>query len=163
MILRGTTIVVPQSLRNRVVSLADEGHQGVVKTMERLKAKVWWPGMDRDAERACTECYGCQLVTKNVPPPPVKPTVLPKQSWEEVAMGLPGPLPSGEYLLVLVDYYRRWIEVDGLQTTTSKAIIHCLDARFARHGLPKGLLTDTGSNLLSKLLEISSVGQLHAE
>ena len=55
--------------------------------------------MDRDAERRCTECYGWQLVTKNVPPPPVKPTVLPKQRWEEVAMDLTGPLPSGEYLM----------------------------------------------------------------
>lgn len=68
-ILRGTRIVVPQSLRKRVVSLAHEGHQGVVKTKERLRTKVWWPGMDRDAERRCAECYGCQLVTKNVPPP----------------------------------------------------------------------------------------------
>lgn len=162
-ILRGITIVVPQSRRNRVVSLAHEGHQGVVKRKERLRAKVWWPGMDRDAERRCTECYGCQLVTKNVPRPPVKPTVLPKQSWKEVAVDLPGPLPSGEYLLVLVDYYSRWIEVDGLQTATSKSIIHCLDAQFVRHGLPKGLRTDNGSNLLSKLLEISSIGLLHAE
>ena len=102
------------------------------------------------------------VVTKNVPRP-VKPTVLPKQSWKEVAVDLAGPLPSGEYLLVLVGYYSRWIEVDGLQTATSKSIIHCLDAQFAKHGLPKGLLTDNGSNLLSKLLEISSIGLLHAE
>ena len=40
-ILRGTRIVVPQSLRKRVVSLAHEGHQGVVKTKERLRTKVW--------------------------------------------------------------------------------------------------------------------------
>lgn len=57
--------------------------------------------------------------------------MLPKQPWEEVAMDLLGPLPSGEHLLVLVDYYSRWIEVDALQTTTSKAIIHYLDAQFA--------------------------------
>ena len=68
-ILRGRRIVVPQSLRKRVVSLAYEGHRGVVKTKERLRAKVCWPGMDRDAEKGCVECYGCQLVTRNVPPP----------------------------------------------------------------------------------------------
>ena len=64
-----------------------------------------------------------------------------------------GPLPSGEHLLVLVDYYSRWIKVDVFRTTTSKAIIHCLDAQFARHGLPKGLRTDNGSNLVSKEVE----------
>ena len=43
-ILRGTRIVMPQALRKRVDSLAHEGHQGVVKTKERLRTKVWWPG-----------------------------------------------------------------------------------------------------------------------
>ena len=70
-ILRGTRIVVPKALQKRVVSLAHEGHQGVVKTKERLRTKVWWRGMDWDAEKLCVECYGCQLVTKHVPPPPV--------------------------------------------------------------------------------------------
>ena len=76
-IFRGTRIVMPQAVRKRVVSLAQEGHQGVVKTKERLGTKVWWPGMDRDAEKLCAERYGCQLVTKHVPPPPVKPTPMP--------------------------------------------------------------------------------------
>ena len=102
-VLRGTTIIVPQALRKRVVNLAHEGHQGVVKTKERLRTKVWWPGMNRDAENKCTECYGCQLVTKNVQPPPVKAKMLPKQPWEGVAVDLMGPLPTGEHLLVLVE------------------------------------------------------------
>lgn len=41
------------------------------------------------------------------------------------------------------------MEVDVIQATSSKTIIHCLDAQFARHGLPKGLHTDNGSNLKS--------------
>ena len=86
--LRGTRIVVPQVLTKTVVNLAHEGHQGVVKTKERLTTKDWWPKNDRDAERRCAECYGCQLDTKNVPPPPVKPTPLPEQPWQELALDL---------------------------------------------------------------------------
>ena len=95
------------------------------------------------------------MVTKNVPPPPLKSTPLPNQPWpwEEVAVDRMGPLPSGEHLLVLVDYYSRWMEVDVIRTTSSKTIIHCLDAQFARHGLPEGLHTDNGSNLVSKEVE----------
>ena len=40
-ILRGARIVMPQALRKRVVSLAHQGHQGVVKTKERLRTKAW--------------------------------------------------------------------------------------------------------------------------
>ena len=63
-ILRGTRIVITQKLRQRVLRLLHEGHQGTVKMKERLRSKVLWPGVDKDAERKCRECYGCQLVTK---------------------------------------------------------------------------------------------------
>ena len=76
-ILRGTRIVIPNILRKRVLELAHEGHQGVVKMKERLRSKVWWPGVDKDAERKCRECYGCQLVTKETVPSPVKTTRMP--------------------------------------------------------------------------------------
>ena len=67
-VLRGTRIVVPQVLGKKVFSLAHAGHQGIIKTKET-----------RDVDRRCMECYGFQLVTKNVLPPPVKPKYLPKQ------------------------------------------------------------------------------------
>ena len=84
--------------------------------------------MDRDTKKLCAECYGCQLVTKHVPLPPVKPTPMPQRPWEDFALDILGPLPSGENLLVLVDYHSRWIEVDVVRATTSKIIIQHLDA-----------------------------------
>ena len=59
--------------------------------------------MDREAERECAECYGCQLVNRYVPPPLVKPTKLPDKPWEQLAADLLGPIPTVESLLVLVD------------------------------------------------------------
>ena len=56
-ILRGTRVVIPKVLRSRVLELAHEGHQGIVKLKEGLRPKVWWPGVDKDAERKCRECY----------------------------------------------------------------------------------------------------------
>ena len=149
-VLRGTRIIVPQVLRKRVIELAHEGHQGIVKTKERLRSKVWWPGIDREADKKCRECFGCQLVTKNISSPPVKPTQMPQLPWEELALDLLGPMPSGEYLLVLVDYFSRWLEVDVIRSTSSETIIKRLDAHFARHGMPRSLKTDNAPNLASK-------------
>ena len=70
-LLRGTRLVLPQSLRARVLELAHEGHQGIVKTKERLQRKVWWPAIDRAAEKRCRACHGCQVVAPPAPPPPV--------------------------------------------------------------------------------------------
>ena len=42
--------MVPKKLRGRVIELGHEGHQGLVKMKQRLRTKVWWPGIDKDAE-----------------------------------------------------------------------------------------------------------------
>ena len=148
-ILRGTRIVIPEKLRQRVLRLAHEGHQGIVKMKERLRSKVWWPGVDREAERKCRQCYGCQLVTKETIIPPVKTTRLPERPCQDLALDLLGPLPTGEHLLVLVDYFSRWVEVDIIHSTTSEVIIKCLDKQFCRYGVTRTLRTDNGANLVS--------------
>ena len=53
-ILRGARIVMPQALRKRVVSLAHQGHQGVVKTKERLRkpGDRRWIGMWKSCVRS---------------------------------------------------------------------------------------------------------------
>ena len=152
-ILRGTRIVIPNILRKRVLELAHEGHQGVVKMKERLRSKVWWPGVDKDAERKCRECYGCQLVTKETMPPPVKTTRMPERPWQDLALDLLGPMPTGESLLVLVDYFSRWVEVDVIKSTSSEAIIKCLDREFSRYGVPNTLRSDNGPNPVSAEME----------
>ena len=60
-VLRGTRIVIPSELREHVLKLAHEGHPGIVMMKKRLRSKVWWPGIDKDSEQFCKECYGCQL------------------------------------------------------------------------------------------------------
>ena len=43
LVLRGSRIIILESLRGEVLRLAHEGHQGIVKTKARLRMKVWWP------------------------------------------------------------------------------------------------------------------------
>ena len=62
LVLRGQRIVMPTDLRRQTLKLAHEGHQGIVKVKERLRSKVWWPGMDKEAEKFCRSCHACQVV-----------------------------------------------------------------------------------------------------
>ena len=45
-LLRGKNVVIPASLIHQVVALAHQGHQGIVKTKELLRSKVWFPQMN---------------------------------------------------------------------------------------------------------------------
>ena len=50
LVLRGTRILVPRSLRRRALDLAHEGHPGIVSMKRQLRSKVWWPGIDSQVE-----------------------------------------------------------------------------------------------------------------
>ena len=110
-VLRHTRIVIPKSLRTEVLDLAHQGHQGIVKTKSRLREKVWWPGMDRDCEKFCRQCHGCQVVSQPNGPEPVVSTELPDGPWQHIALDFIGPFPTGEQILVIVDYYSRYFLV----------------------------------------------------
>ena len=125
LVLRGTRIVVPQKLGEQILDLTDEGHQSAVKTKQRLRSKVWWPRVDRAIEGKYVRCVmdACQLVAQ--PPPPVP--------WCDLVGDLLGPLPSGEYLLVVVDYYSRYFEVAILKSVTSRRIIDACSRLMGKH------------------------------
>jgi hypothetical protein len=46
-VLRGTRLVIPSSLVQRVIQLAHEGHQGQARTKALLREHVWFPEMDK--------------------------------------------------------------------------------------------------------------------
>ena len=67
-ILRGTRIVVPGRLQQRVIMLAHSGHQGIVKTKRFLRDSVWFPGIDKMVEEMVRECLPCQAANHNTKP-----------------------------------------------------------------------------------------------
>ena len=40
LVLPGSRIVIPEKLRQRVMDIVHEGHQGMMKTKERLRTKL---------------------------------------------------------------------------------------------------------------------------
>nr|XP_058967969.1 uncharacterized protein K02A2.6-like [Pocillopora verrucosa] len=150
LVLRGTRIVIPQSLRKQVLHLAHEGHQGIVKMKSRLRTKVWWPKMDTDAERICKSCHGCQVVSGFCTPEAMQRVEPPTGPWQDVAIDVLGPLPSGESSLVVVDYYSRFFEVVIMRSTTSQKMIEALTPIFVRYGYPFTLKSDNAAQFVSE-------------
>jgi len=74
--------------------------------------------MDRDAECICKSCHGCQVVGQLNVLEPMKCTEPPPGPWQDVAVDLMGPMPTGESLLVVVDYYSCNYEFVIMHSTT---------------------------------------------
>ncbi|XP_062556923.1 uncharacterized protein K02A2.6-like [Armigeres subalbatus] len=152
-VLRGCRLVIPKQLRARMLQLAHEGHPGETLMITRLRDKVWWPGMDADAKKVVKECEGCRLVSKPSAPEPMQRRTMPVEPWVDVAMDFLGPLPSGDYLLVVVDYYSRYKEICIMKKITSEETIKRLEPIFVRQGYPRTITLDNGRQFISKDFE----------
>ena len=141
LVLRGSRIVIPEKLRQKVIDLAHEGHQEIVKTKERLRT---WPGIDRDTEKRVKSCHACQVVSQPSRQEPMTRKKFPDGPWEDLAIDILGPLPSDESILVTVDYYSRYFEATILRATQTKHIVTALENVFTTHGLPVSVTTDNG-------------------
>ena len=153
LVLRNTRIVIPTELRQQVLDLAHEGHPGIVKMKSLLRTKVWWPKMDKDVERICRTCHACQVVGSYSTLEPMSRVEPPTGPWQDLACDLLGPMPSGEHILVLVDYYSRYVEVAILRSITSESVIKSLEPMFARFGFPHSLKTDNARYFTSEIFQ----------
>ena len=144
LILRGTRIVIPKKLRPRVLSLTSEGHLDMVGTKQKLCSKVRWPGMEKDAETHCKTGYGWQLVSRPSPSEPIRSTALPTGPWRDLAIDLLRPLPTGESILLVVDY-----EIAIMRSTVASNVIWSLEEIFVRNGLPASLTSDNAPHFVS--------------
>ena len=56
-------LVLPQRLQGRVLQSVhnDMGHQGLERTLELLRERVYWPTMANDASRWVSHCMRCQV------------------------------------------------------------------------------------------------------
>lgn len=143
-ILRGTRIVIPSVLQQRALDIAHETHLGIEKTKSLIREKVWFPQIDNRVKDTIDQCITCQAVGKTNPPEPLRMTEMPELPWRTVHVDFYGPLPTSEYLLVVVDRYSRFPEVEIVHSTRASTVIPKLDKIFSVHGIPDILVSDNG-------------------
>ena len=156
LLLYGTRIVVPESLRKQTLTKVHQGHQGINRCRSRILSSVWWPGVTTEMEDFIKQCPQCQKSTT----PPVEPmmeTPLPNHPWERVAADL-FELKGTNYIVV-VDYFSRYVEVKSLTSTTAANVVAALKSIFSRHGVPTILMTDNGPQFSCK--EMAEFAELY--
>lgn len=155
-------LVVPESLRKEILLQTHDGplggHFGFKKTFEKIKIHYWWPLMYTQIQDWCATCDSClrrkrPFGQKKAPLQPI-PIGMP---FERVAMDILGPLPETEshnkYVLVFSDYRSKWPEAACLPSIEAPRVAQALfDLIITRHGAPTTLLSDRGTNFLSKLM-----------
>ena len=133
-VARGLRTVVPSTLRARVLAMVHEGHLGVVKTKQRCRSSVWWPGVDRDVEVMVKDCTACLTSGKTglPPPPPLQPLPWPPAPWTHIQVDICGELhgvPQHQrFLLVAYDLHSKWPVVFPAGSITTKVVTDFLSS-----------------------------------
>jgi hypothetical protein len=139
LILRQENLVIPASFTARVVDLAHQAHLGIVRIKRLIRSKVWFPGIDAMVESKVKTCMGCQAVERTgASPAPLQMSKLPRAPWIELSLDCFGPIaPTGEYLLVLVDDYSRFVIVEVITATSAEVVTRKLEYVFSLFGNPE--------------------------
>jgi hypothetical protein len=153
LVCREDRLVVPSAemgtkagnIRTWLVDIAHDGHHGADAMKRYLRARLWFPGMDKMVERRAAGCLDCQAATPHKHRDPLKPTRTPSLPWRELAVDHWGPTKEGKHLLVVVDYMSRYPEVEVVNGTSATANVVAFDTIFSRHGFPKVLRSDNGA------------------
>jgi transposase InsO family protein len=156
-------VVVPQSLRSRVMSQAHDsllgGHLGITKTKDRILSSFHWPGIHGDVSRFCQSCDVCQktVLKSCVSKVPLQKMPLIDTPFKRVAVDLIGPIhPPSEaghrYILTLVDYATRYPEAVALKDINTESVAEALVDFFCRLGVPDEILSDQGTQFVSQCM-----------
>jgi hypothetical protein len=70
---------------------------------------------------------------------PLKMTPLPNETKETIAADFYGPMPTGEYLLLVTCKYSRYPFIEVVNSTSARAVIPKFEIIFPNLGTPRRL------------------------
>lgn len=141
-VLKNMKIIIPRILQGKILQLAHEPHLGIDSMKKRLREKVWWVNIDNMVVQFVKRCTACLLVSEPNFQPMTR-IAMPDGPWLKLAIDFT-EITTGVHLLVVVDYFSRYPEIEIMTTTTAKMTIFKLRIIFARFGLPEELVCDNG-------------------
>ncbi|KAK5915526.1 hypothetical protein CesoFtcFv8_001108 [Champsocephalus esox] len=139
-------VVVPPSLRGRVLQHLHAAHQGTSAMGQHARAIVYWPGMSGDIQATRDGCADCNRNAPSQAATPPLPSSPPSTPFEAVFADFFDY--GGRHYLVVGDRLSGWVEVlsstAGTALAGSAGLVQHLRSFFATFGVPEELSSDGG-------------------
>ena len=156
-------VIAPKTLHETIMTyvhdLKSAGHLGVARTWEKAtRSPFLWSGMRADVSRWVRRCQLCQ---QRKPPAARKRAKMVTYQvgapWERIAADVAGPFPltanGNRYILIVQDYFSKWVEIFPMANQTAETVATLLvDQVFARFGCCREFHSDRGTNFTSLVM-----------
>ena len=137
-------LIIPSSLRRKIVRDLHTSHQGFSKTIQRARKSVYWPGITNDIKQIIEACEQCQLKKPSLPKEPYMSDAKPKRPFEEVSSDL--FTTGGKHFLVYVCRYSGFpLLAQWNNAPTSQQLISVCRKFFSDLGIPNLFRSDGGT------------------
>ena len=147
LILLGSRVIVPESLRGNNLQQIHGGHFGIEKCKLRAKSCVYWPCIYKEIENLVNSCCVCQKYHNSQQKEPMIPTEIPLRPWQSLSADLFYVQQS--WFLIVVDYYSKFPFVKKLHSLITGAVVNEMKMLFAENGIPESLQCDNGTQFTS--------------
>ena len=140
-ILYKDRVVIPPSLRDRVLQSLHSAHQGVSQMCARADSSFFWPGMTPAITDLRSKCSACNRMAPSQPSAPPTPPSVPVYPFQCVAADY--FTYRGRSFLVMVDRYSGWPIVEQAADGAA-GLIAALRRTFVTYGISEELSSDGG-------------------
>ena len=141
-ILYRDRVVIPPSLRNRVLTALHAAHQCITQMCSRAESSFFWPGMTPAITNLRVDCSHCNRIAPSQPHQPPTPPILPAYPFQCVCSDYFHYL--GKNYLIVVDRYSSWPIVEQA-AEGAKGLITALRRTFVTFGISEELSSDGGT------------------
>ena len=141
-------MIIPETDRKATLSVLYMGHYAVDKMNLRARETVYWPGISEDIKTTYQRYTICAKFARTVQQEILKPTETPLHSWNK--LGLDIFQLKGVHYLLIVDYFSQFPVLQKLSTLHSQSVINNLKQIFTEIGVPKSIVTDSGTQFTSQ-------------
>ena len=154
-------VIMPSKFRQVILKELHDSktaaHLGVRKTKEKIQERYYWVGLSKDVRsfiRKCCKCTRRKSPREKRSPLQQYPVGAP---MERIALDILGPLPTSDrgnnYILVVGDYFTKWVEAYALPNQRAEVIAKTVVEQFVcRFGVPREMHSDQGRNFESKVM-----------
>jgi hypothetical protein len=158
-------LVVPVSVRRALLQCYHDaptgGHRGTQATVERLRAKYWWPGLRADVAAYVEACSTCERTKRAWPAVGDLQPLDVTKVFEYLHLDLIGPLPEtlsgSRYIFVGLDRATNRVVLIPLPNKEGRTIARALVKLICWHGsAPAVIQSDQGKEFLNAVVQNAS-------